>query len=96
MYSLIFNLVGFGSGISFVKHYKAILALADRLLKVTSKKAFIFSNSGQANNGPKFHKKLFNQKTSTLLESLTVQDSTLMGLSKFLVAYKRRIPTKII
>jgi flavodoxin len=53
-----FDLVGFGSGISFGKHYKDILAFADKLTKITDKKAFIFSTSGQANNGPKFHKKL--------------------------------------
>ena len=53
-----FDLVGFGSGISFGKHYKDLLDLTDKLPKVTNKKAFIFSTSGQANNGPKFHKKL--------------------------------------
>jgi flavodoxin len=53
-----FGLVGFGSGISFGKHYKDLLKLSDKLPKVTNQKAFIFSTSGQANNGPKFHKKL--------------------------------------
>jgi flavodoxin len=53
-----FDLVGFGSGISFGKHYKDLFALAPKLPKVTNKKVFIFSTSGQANNGAKFHKKL--------------------------------------
>jgi flavodoxin len=53
-----FDLVGFGSGISFGKHYKVLLDLADKLSVVTNKKAFIFSTSGQAGNGPKFHRKL--------------------------------------
>jgi flavodoxin len=53
-----FDLVGFGSGISFGKHYKMLLEFADKLPSVTDKKAFIFSTSGQPNNGPKFHKKL--------------------------------------
>jgi flavodoxin len=53
-----FDLVGFGSGISFGKHYKVLLEFADKLSQVTNKKAFIFSTSGQPNNGPKFHKKL--------------------------------------
>jgi flavodoxin len=53
-----YDLVGFGSGISFGKHYKDQLVLADKLPKVTNTKAFIFSTSGQTNNGPKFHSKL--------------------------------------
>jgi len=53
-----FDLVGFGSGISFGNHYKALLDLVDKLPMLTNKKAFIFSTSGQAGNGPKFHRKL--------------------------------------
>ena len=53
-----YDLVGFGSGISFGNHYKELLDLADKLPAVTQKKVFIFSTSGQTNNQPKFHKKL--------------------------------------
>ena len=53
-----YDLVGFGSGISFGKHYKNLLDLADKLPKVTNKKAFIFSTSGQTGKTPKFHQKL--------------------------------------
>ncbi len=53
-----FDLVGFGSGISFGHHYKMLLDLADKLPAVNQKKVFIFSTSGQTNKGPKFHKKL--------------------------------------
>ncbi len=53
-----FDLVGFGSGISFGNHYKVLLEFADKVPAVTNKKAFIFSTSGQAGNGPKFHRKL--------------------------------------
>jgi flavodoxin len=53
-----FDLMGFGSGISFGNHYKDMLNFSDKLPKMTNKKVFIFSTSGQANNGPKFHKKL--------------------------------------
>jgi flavodoxin len=53
-----FDLVGFGSGISFGRHYKDLLEFAEKLPTVTKQQAFIFSTSGQANNGPKFHKKL--------------------------------------
>ena len=53
-----YDLIGFGSGISFGNHYKMLLDLVDKLPAVTNKKAFIFSTSGQTNNGPKFHRKL--------------------------------------
>lgn len=41
-----YNLVGFGSGIYGGKHHEALLDLADRLPKVTDKKAFLFSTYG--------------------------------------------------
>jgi len=53
-----YDLIGFGSGISFGHHYKVLLDLVEKVPAVTNKKAFIFSTSGQTNNGPKFHKKL--------------------------------------
>ena len=53
-----YNLVGFGSGISFGSHYKALLDFANKLPVVTDKKAFIFSTSGQTGHGSKFHRKL--------------------------------------
>jgi len=40
-----YDLVGFGSGIYGDKHHKTLLELADKLPKVTDKKAFIFSTS---------------------------------------------------
>ncbi len=53
-----YDLVGFGSGISFGKHYKVLLDFAEKLPPVTKKKAFIFSTSGQTGKTPKFHQKL--------------------------------------
>jgi flavodoxin len=53
-----YDLVGFGSGISFGSHYKVLLDFADKLPAVTCKKAFIFSTSGQTGNTTKFHRKL--------------------------------------
>lgn len=41
-----FGLVGFGSGIYDGKHHKSLLDLADKLPKVTNRKAFIFSTCG--------------------------------------------------
>ena len=53
-----FDLVGFGSGISFGRHYSDLLDFADKLPMVTNKKAFIFSTSGQTGKTSKFHQKL--------------------------------------
>jgi flavodoxin len=41
-----YDLVGFGSGIYSAKHHKSLLDLADKLPRVTGKKAFIFSTYG--------------------------------------------------
>ncbi len=40
-----YDLVGFGAGIDSGKHYKPILDLADKLLHVDNKNAFIFSTA---------------------------------------------------
>jgi flavodoxin len=40
-----YDLVGFGGGIYGEKHHESLLDIADRLLKVEYKKAFIFSTS---------------------------------------------------
>jgi flavodoxin len=53
-----YDLVGFGSGISFGKHYKVLLDFANKLPLVAKKKAFIFSTSGQTGKTSKFHQKL--------------------------------------
>lgn len=41
-----YDLIGFGSGIYFGKHYKSLLDFIDRLPNLENKKAFIFSTSG--------------------------------------------------
>jgi flavodoxin len=40
-----YGLIGFGAGIDSGKHYKPLLDLADKLPRVTTKKAFIFSTA---------------------------------------------------
>jgi len=40
-----YDLIGFGSGIYFQKHHKALLNLVDKLPKVENRKAFVFSTS---------------------------------------------------
>ena len=41
-----FDLIGFGSGIYSAKHHKSLLDLADKLPKVTNKRALIFLTAG--------------------------------------------------
>ena len=41
-----YDLVGFGSGIYDEKHHKSVLDLAEKLPRVTDKRAFIFSTCG--------------------------------------------------
>jgi flavodoxin len=53
-----YDLIGFGSGISFCSHYKVLLDFTDKLPTVTNKKVFIFSTSGQTGKTTKFHQKL--------------------------------------
>ncbi len=53
-----YDLLGFGSGIYFRKHRKDILEFADMLPQASNQKAFVFSTSGQPNNGEKLHRKL--------------------------------------
>jgi flavodoxin len=45
-----YDLIGFGSGIAFGKHYKGLLKLVDGL-PVDSKKAFVFSTRGAPRQG---------------------------------------------
>lgn len=45
-----YDLIGFGSGIYGAKHHEFILNLADSLLQITNKKAFIFSTSAMIND----------------------------------------------
>jgi flavodoxin len=53
-----YDLIGFGSGIAFGKHYKDLLDLSEKLPQISDKKAFIFSTSGQTGKTNKFHQKL--------------------------------------
>ena len=53
-----YDLVGFGSGIYMSKPHKELLAFADMLPQTQNGKAFVFSTSGQPNNGAKFHRPL--------------------------------------
>jgi len=44
-----YGLIGFGSGIYAAKHHKSLLDLADKLLQVDNKNAFIFSTAALTN-----------------------------------------------
>jgi flavodoxin len=53
-----YSLIGFGSGIYGGKHHKALLDLADKLPRVTDRKAFIFSTSSNLEPLAKNHSAL--------------------------------------
>ena len=53
-----YSLIGFGSGIYSAKHHQALLDLADKLLQVTDRKAFIFSTISNLEPFAKFHSPL--------------------------------------
>jgi flavodoxin len=54
-----YDLVGFGSGIYFMKHHKTLLQFAETLPAVAEKRAFIFSTSG---DGKKKHHAALKEK----------------------------------
>lgn len=45
-----YDLVGFGSGIYDAKHHKFLFDLAEKLPKISEKKAFLFSTAGMTGN----------------------------------------------
>jgi flavodoxin len=44
---LAYDLIGFGSGIYFMKHHKTLLRFVETLPHMTEKRAFVFSTSGE-------------------------------------------------
>jgi flavodoxin len=46
-----YDLIGFGSGIYFMKHHKTLLRFDETLPEFTGKRAFIFSTSGEGRTG---------------------------------------------
>lgn len=65
------DLAGFGSGIYFGKHHKDLLAFVEKLPQMTSKKAFIFSTSGDTRNPNKLH--------TALRDSLSAKGYTIVN-----------------
>ena len=68
-----YDLIGFGSGIFFQKHHKALLNLVDRLPKAENKKAFIFSTSAVRKM------RLFNDFDKPLKEKLLEKGFDIIG-----------------
>lgn len=78
-----YDLVGFGSGIAFGKHYKQILNLIDRL-PVLHKNAFVFSTRG-GQNLRGFHRALkrqLNEKGWTIVGEFSCRGFDTYGLTK--------------
>jgi flavodoxin len=53
-----YDMIGFGSGIYFRKHYQPVLALANSLGPAEGRRAFIFSTAGLPRLAPMFHRPL--------------------------------------
>lgn len=68
-----YDLVGFGSGIDSDKHYKVLLDFADKLPKLTGKKAFIFSTCGNP-----FDEQKYKTKCHSLLREKLVSKGYLI------------------
>ncbi|MGA3059395.1 MAG: flavodoxin family protein [Candidatus Bathyarchaeia archaeon] len=92
-----YDIIGFGSGIYFGKHHKSLLELADKLLQVTDKKAFIFSTSGRTGNSVKFHKKLkekLQSKGFTIIGEFNCAGLDTYGLMKITGGINKERPNK--
>jgi len=68
-----YDLIGFGSGIYFQKHHKALLNLVDKLPEAENRKAFIFSTSAVRKI------RLFNDFDKPLKEKLLEKDFDIIG-----------------
>lgn len=68
-----YDIIGFGSGIYFMKHHQALLNLVGKLDRMPGKKAFIFSTSG-------FNKKIIVKRMhKALREKLLAKDFEIIG-----------------
>ncbi|MGA2912266.1 MAG: flavodoxin family protein [Methanoregula sp.] len=76
-----YGLIGFGSGIYGGKHHKSLLDLADKLPKVTNRKAFIFSTCGAPVflTGREFLEEYTAKSHSTLREKLQSRGYVIIG-----------------
>ncbi|MBP1929243.1 flavodoxin [Methanolinea mesophila] len=75
----VYDLIGFGSGIYFGSHHKALFALVDSLPAMKGKKAFIFSTSGRG--GPGFHRRL--KETLLAKDFLVVGEFSCKGFDTY-------------
>jgi flavodoxin len=76
-----YDLVGFGSGIDTGKNYKELLDFADKLPKVTDRKAFVFSTSGMpvGISGQQRVEEYTSKCHITLKETLQSKGFTIVG-----------------
>lgn len=93
-----FDLVGFGSGIYFGKHHKVLLDFADKLPLVTSRKAFIFSTSGQIGSVvSRFHRRLREKLVSkgfAVVGEFNCAGLDTYGITKILGGIKKGHPNE--
>ncbi len=80
-----YDLVGFGSGIYGEKLHKSILNLADKLPRVTNKKAFIFSTSAitEKKNNHKAIREILQSKGYIIVDEFNCRGFNTNSFLKF-------------
>ena len=78
-----YDLIGFGSGIAFGKHYKGLLKWVDGL-PLDNKKAFVFSTRGASRLGPQHDalKRQLEGKGVTIVGEFSCRGFDTYGLTK--------------
>jgi flavodoxin len=90
-----YDLIGFGSGIAFGKHYKPLLTWVDELPSL-DKKAFVFSTRGASRQGS-YHSALkgkLEEKGLTLVGEFSCRGFDTYGLMKLVGGIARGRPNE--
>ena len=80
-----YSLIGFGSGIYGAEHHESLLDLADRMPRVTDRKAFLFSTSSNLEPLSKNHltlRKKLQSKGYTIVDEFTCAGFNTNSFSK--------------
>jgi flavodoxin len=90
-----YDLIGFGSGIAFGKHYKGLLKLVEGL-PVDNKKAFVFSTRGAQRLGSSHRalKSQLEEKGVTIVGEFSCRGFDTYGLMKLVGGIAKGRPNK--
>ncbi|MCK9536248.1 MAG: flavodoxin family protein [Bacilli bacterium] len=89
-----YDLIGFGSGIYFQRHHRALLTLAEKL-NLKDKPVFVFSTSGLGWRRYNRHLiKILKSKGATVVGDFTCKGRDTFGLLKLIGGIARRHPNE--